>query len=507
MAEKKGAVMDQKQLEEDLAFISKLNIDELKYEISDELGEMSEQAGMLLDEAERKIDVVPPKIEVRLSPDKLQAYLKVVSPGKPIPITEDDLRKSLEQKGVTSGILEKRIEEILVEKLIGQEVIIARGKAPENGRDGYIKPLQDLKKKSPEDCVDSRGRVDFKQMRVSNIVEVGEVIAEKVPATKGRQGFDVTGKVLSPRSGKDVDFRLTPNIGVSPENEFQLVALKNGTLKKNFTIEEINFINSDVDYSTGNINYPQSLVITGDVKSGFAVHCGENVEVRGCVEDAEVIADGDVIVKQGFLGDSKGLIKGKNVTIGHVKQQSVVASEDIILGGEAIRSSLRAGGFIRMLGVRGIVLGGELIAEKGIEVMNAGNVRNIKTRLRVGYNKEIENLEGRIGKLVQSKAKIETVLRIFKAAGKVKELSPEKKSTMNRLVETERKILEEMEKLERTKLDTVEALLAREKPYIKVVQGIFPNVTVCIGHLKKLITQEMRNKRFCYHKNSIFIGI
>ena len=105
--EKKDSVIDEKQLEEDLAFIEKLDVDKLKYEISDELGELADKAGELFEDAEREREVIPPKIEVRFSQDKLQAYLKVVTPGKPIPITEDDIRKNLEEKGVVKGILEK----------------------------------------------------------------------------------------------------------------------------------------------------------------------------------------------------------------------------------------------------------------------------------------------------------------------------------------------------------------------------------------------------------------
>jgi len=505
--EKKDSVIDQKQLEEDLAFIEKLDVDKLKYEISDELGELADKAGELFEDAEREREVIPPKIEVRFSQDKLQAYLKVVTPGKPIPITEDDIRKNLEEKGVVKGILEKRIEEVLVEKLIGQEVLIARGRAAEDGKDGFIKPLQEIKKSNPEDCMDSRGRVDFKQMRQINLVEKGEVLAELFPPTKGKEGYDVTGKILSPKPGKAVDFTLTPDVGVNPENEYQLVALKNGTLKKDFTIDAINFINGNVDFTTGNISYPQSLVITGDVKGGFSIYCGENIEIRGCVEDAEVVADGDVIVKQGFIGSGKGLIKGKNVTIGHVKQQKVVASGDIVMGGETIHATLKAGGFIKMLGVRGIAIGGSLTAQKGIEVINAGNVRNIKTILHVGYNQEIEGMEETLQKIKKSSQRLEGVLRIFNVAGKVKELSKEKKQMMERLVETKSNLLKEIEELEERKIETIENLLVQERPYIKVVQAVFPNTTICIGYLKKLITSEERNKRFCYHNNAIFTGI
>ena len=237
------------ELKDHLDFVEKLDLDKLKYEISSELGSLSVEVGDLIDEAEKKEVRIPPRIKVRFTGNKMAAYLKIVTPGKPIPVTEDDLRKSLEDNGIKKGIIENKIEEILVEKIIDQEVLIAKGQPAENGKDGLMRPLQVLRREKPEDCVDARGKVDFKRMRLGNIVEAGEVVAEKIPATPGKDGYDVTGNVLLAKPGEEIDFSLTPDVGISPTNERELVALKNGVLKKDFTIEEINFIKGDVDFS------------------------------------------------------------------------------------------------------------------------------------------------------------------------------------------------------------------------------------------------------------------
>jgi len=495
-----------KDLKDHLDFVEKLDLNQLKYEISSELGSLTEEVSELIDEAEKKEVRIPPRIRVRITGNKMEAYIKVVTPGKPIPITEEDIRKSLKDNGVEKGILEKSIEEILVEKIIDQEVLIARGQPTVNGKDGYMKPLQVLRKEKPEECVDARGKVDFKRMRLGNIVEAGEVVAEKFPPTSGKDGYDVTGKFLPAKPGKEIDFSLTPDVGISPTNERELVALKNGVLKKDFTIDEINFIKGDVDFTTGNISYPKSLVVTGDVKSGFSVYCGENIEIRGCVEDSEVVADGDVLIKQGFLGTGKGLVKGRNVTIGHIKQQKVIASGDINIGGEVIHGMLQADGFIKMLSVRGIVIGGTLIAGKGIEVINAGNARNVKTTLKVGYSEEAAKIEEQIGKLEKNIEKVESARRIITVAGEFKELPEEKKQLSEKLKETKKHLALEKNALKTRRINIIEELLEEDKPYVKVVHTIFPNTTIQIGHLKMPISKEMRNKRFCVVKNKIFVG-
>jgi len=495
---------EEEMLEKNLDFLEKLDLDNLKYQISEELRPLTGKAGEVLESAEK--GVVSPEIEIRFSEDKLKAYLKVTKPGKPIPVTEDDLRNKLKEEGVVKGILEKSIEEILVERLVGQEVLVAKGMPPTEGKDGYVKSILDPKKVSPEECIDPRGRVDFKRVRQSNLVEVGEIIAEKVPPVQGKEGYDVTGKILKPKLAKEVDFKLTPDIGLNPENKSQIIALKNGVLKKNYTIDEINVINGNVDFSTGNIDYSKSLVIKGDVKSGFKVYSGENIEIRGCVEDAEVVAEGDVVVKQGFLGTGKGYIKGKDVSIGHIKQQEVFATGDIVVGGEVMHSTLHAAGFIKLIGIRGVVIGGSLIAEKGIEVVSAGNAQNIKTLLHVGCNGEVMDMEEKLQILYKNDKKAETALRIIEAARNLKELSEKMKQRQEKVLATKNYISAEIKKLEKKRIEVIENLLLTEKPTIKVSQNIFSNVTVQIGHLKKLITQQMRDKTFRYHNHKIFIG-
>ena len=494
------------EVDEHLEFVASLDLDKLKFEISGELGSLSDELGGLIDEAEKQEVRIPPRIQLRLSHDKMKAYIKIVAPGKPVPLTEEDITSCLESKGVIKGILEKKIEQILVQRIFDQEVLIAEGKASEPGKDGYIKPLQMLRKENPEDCVDARGKVDFKRMRLGNIVESGELIAEIVPPTSGQDGFDVTGNVLLATPGADTDVSLTPDIGISPTCEREVIALKNGVLKKDYTIDEINFIKGDVDYNTGNISYSQSLVITGDVKSGFAVYSGENIEIRGCVEDGTVVADGDVLIKQGFLGTGKGLVKGKNVTIGHVKQQKVLASGDIYVGGEVIHGDLQAGGFIKMLSVRGIVMGGILTAGKGIEVVNAGNARNIKTEIRVGYSEEVADIDKEIVRFDDNIEKAEAAKRIITVAGEFKELSDEKKKLLEKLKYTQKQLNLEKHSLKTRKINIIDELLEREKPYVKIVHTIFPNTTVQVGYLKQVIEKEMRNKRFCIVNHKIFVG-
>merc|ERR1711879_534750 len=61
------------------------------------------------------------------------------------------------------------------------------------------------------------GKVDFKNIGFVNIVKRGDVLAVKRPATKGKNGTTVTGKVIRGRDGKDVVFKIGKNVKLSSD--------------------------------------------------------------------------------------------------------------------------------------------------------------------------------------------------------------------------------------------------------------------------------------------------
>src|SRR3989339_1569863 len=170
---------EQTALEKYLEFIRKLDLDQLKYELSSELGPLS---GEVLGELDKEI--IPPRIKVRISEDGMEAYINVVYPGKPSSLSLNLLREQLKANGVIKGYLEENLERIIDGKVYDQDVLAARGKLPESGKDGYITVLVN-RGEDPEDYIDARGRVDFKRMRLKNVVQRGEVIAERAPAVLG----------------------------------------------------------------------------------------------------------------------------------------------------------------------------------------------------------------------------------------------------------------------------------------------------------------------------------
>jgi uncharacterized protein (DUF342 family) len=132
--------------------------------------------------------------------------------------------------------------------------------------------------------------------------------------------------------------------------------------------------------------------VTGDVRDNLEITAKGDVDISGVVEDGCITSEGAIVVKGGFTGTGKGVIKSKlsSVSIGFIRNQRIESHSDIIVYNEVINAFLCAKKSIVMKSMGHSVVGGHLIAYSGIEVFNAGNPTGAKTILEVGKDFEVE---------------------------------------------------------------------------------------------------------------------
>ena len=73
-------------------------------------------------------------------------------------------------------------------------------------------------------------------------------------------------------------------------------------------------VNGDVDYNTGNIDFVGTIVIRGNVRSGFKVKADGDIRIIGSVEGAELEAAGSIEISAGIIGQNKGLLKQQKMS-------------------------------------------------------------------------------------------------------------------------------------------------------------------------------------------------
>lgn len=80
-----------------------------------------------------------------------------------------------------------------------------------------------------------------------------------------------------------------------------------------------------MDNSTGNIDYPGNVTVRGNVKGGFSIIAKGDIVVEGVVEDALIQAGGQIIVKRGIHGMTKGILRAQgNVICKFIENATII---------------------------------------------------------------------------------------------------------------------------------------------------------------------------------------
>lgn len=259
-------------------------------------------------------------LSVTINEVKTVAYLQFIQKDDQFSCTADSLRHFLHSQGIKHGIQEDIVSRIAINprEYYFSRTPIAMGIDPVDGQDGkirYAMQLEDDQRHGPSEQDD--GKVDFKDItRLNNILR-GQIIAELVPAIPGKAGIAVTGEQIPCRNGKEAVLKVGKNVVLNPEQTAVYAAidgLVTMTDKGKINVFPIYEVNGDVDYGIGNIDFVGTVVIRGNVLSGFRITASGDIRVIGGVEGAELFAEGSIEITSGIIGYNKGIVKaGQNV--------------------------------------------------------------------------------------------------------------------------------------------------------------------------------------------------
>jgi uncharacterized protein (DUF342 family) len=295
-------------------------------------------------------------LSVTIADDQMSAELIMESPyaGK-VPSYENIL-KLLHQQGVTKGISKKRIKALSLDTesaAPGTEFrdTIAKGLPPRNGKDSYVKPLVPNALErilQPQDAGDNK--VDMRNLGDILCVPAKTPVARRQNPGKGRDGFTVSGKKLSPDSGEWKDIKLGDNTVISPRDENIIIAAVTGQPKFENGIMNVDdtFQTKGVNVGTGNINYDGAVLVNGDVTESMVVIAKGDVTINGFVESATIRAGGDIIITEGAMGkmneeDCQLTAKG-SVFIQHGQGLNIVAGKSLNVRKQLAYSKVRCKG-------------------------------------------------------------------------------------------------------------------------------------------------------------------
>lgn len=454
--------------------------------------------------AERRPDTVKDaRAVITLSPDEMYAYLEIEPALGGKTLERKDIEAALAAAGVTYGIDWERVEAALAEQDSPTRHIIAQGKPPVDGRDAYIDYRFNIEKeRRPVELED--GRVDFYNIQMVQNVTPGQVLAVKIPAQEGVPGLTVTGKAVPPKGGKDVHLPKGKNTEIS-EDGMQLVATVAGQVVKageKIHVLPIYEVHGDVDFTTGNIDFVGSVVVQGNVKSGFTIRAQGNIEIRGSVEAATLIADGDVIIQRGMQGGDRGqIMAGRNIVARFLEHAQAQAGEEVRVEEAIMYSQIQAGKKIEVTGKRGRIVGGLLRAGDLVRAKVIGSKLATKTEIEVGLRPEIREELGKVKAALAEKEKqldqLNKALNTLKnalAGGKV--FTPEEKARLQKIITTHAIYRDEVLGLRRRKEQLEGYITGDVRGRVEATETIYPGVKITIGQASYLVKDEVAKALF-----------
>ncbi|MBR4574999.1 MAG: DUF342 domain-containing protein [Lachnospiraceae bacterium] len=446
----------------------------------------------------------PESFRVIISPDKMQAVCRFYPPSTSgAALTPADIKSTLKLQGVTKGVDDEAINKYLANRQYCTDYVLAKGLEPKDGQDAVIEYFfntnPNLKPKLNED-----GSVDFFSLSAISIVNAGDKLATLTREVPGEPGFNVIGDTLPPHEVKKLTLKYGRNIELS-EDELTITSLVNGhasLVEGKVFVSDVYEV-SDVDTSTGNIEYAGNVCVLGNVKTGFSVKAQGDVEVRGVVENAMVEATGNVTIARGMNGMSKGTITAGGNVIAKFLENANVNAGGYVHAEAILHSNVICKGEVTVTGKKGFITGGVIRTPASVEAKTIGSTMGVDTEIEVGtdpkltlrannLNSEIANLRKRIE---QSEPVLLTITSKIKAG---EQLRPEQTLYFKQLSEQYKELKEELSKKMAEADELMEAMdgATDKQSYVKVESYAYPGTKITISETSTVLSKPVQHGKF-----------
>ncbi len=443
------------------------------------------------------------RIKIKVSPDKLKAFISISPSEGGEVITEEDVRKALDHDRIKFGIKEEIIPSIVTFSSI-EDMLIAEGIPPENGEDAKIRYLVSLGRKELIPKENPDGTVDFREIGFVENVKKGDILAEKIPPTEGKPGTNVYGESIPPKKGRDLRLPKGKNTEIS-EDGLKLIASISGVpigSEGNISVSPILEIQRDIDFSTGNIDFVGSVLVKGTIRSHFKVKCENNLEIWEDIENADIEVGGNLIVRRGIYGEyGKKIIVGGNLIARFIRNVEIEVRGDIIVEQGIIDSNVKCGGSIKVTSNKGVISGGNIWALKSIYTSHLGSPYGTRTVVVVGKDPwKSEELDKFIAEREDIRKKLEEIntnIKYIAGYGREDNLPEARRIQLNKLKEIQRLLLEQFNLRDvRIKELNDKMLYLVKEARIQVAGKVYPGVRILIGDESYTIDDELQRVYF-----------
>jgi len=451
---------------------------------------------------------------VTVDDNEMKVTLIVTPPGEGgCDLTLEAYNSLLVQNRVYNGVKEEFLAEFADDPVYREQVEVAEGIRPINGKDAYIKYNFETDQTKISLKEGANGKVNFKELNIIQNVVADQVLATKIPPEDGIDGKTVTGKVLPSKAGNDIPLPIGSNVRANDTEDAILANINGQVIVANgkINVEPVLTIEGDVNLKTGNIIFLGTVIIGGNVEDGFSVKADGNIEVKGTVSKAELDAEGDIIIYQGINGKGGGKIRsGRSLWSRFIENANVDVGNMVVVTDGIINSYVDAGKSIVCMGKRANIMGGRLRAKEEISANVLGNpTSGTETICEVGFDpKSKVELERLMSIKATSTEELDTLKldlqTLINTKKQRKTLPEEKEAYMQELMERRQILTEELKKVEERIFKIQEymnSLQARGK--VSAAKKVYPGVKIMIRDVKEDVRTDYRAITFVLEEGLI----
>ncbi|GAB4370601.1 MAG: hypothetical protein Kow009_07020 [Spirochaetales bacterium] len=268
-----------------------------------------------------------------------------------------------------------------------------------------------------------------------------------------------------------------------------IYATKDGVLKiqgEKIWVEEFLHVPGNVDYHTGNIDFPGDLMIDRDIQEGFQVRTGGGILCKGTIYASNVFCKGDLVVSGGILGKNKSkIVVEGSVQVRFLENCYIESRKDVYSEAGAFHSIVYTLGTFRT-GKKGLVVGGKITAQEGMDVANIGTSTSPKTELILGNDFQVHRKLERIkDKSIEISLKLKEVDAVLKRNPLSKGLA----STREALMQNLQVLAEASQRL-------IQFLTRNENASLNVMGTIVPGTYIEICNISFIVPRLLKSVSF-----------
>jgi hypothetical protein len=424
-------------------------------------------------------------IQVIIAEDSMSASLQLNRPGESeAPYTYEEVMRELSFSGVKMGIDDSQIHHMVEDRIYNTAIVVAQGKPVEDGEDGYYEFEFDTDLKA-KPTVREDGSIDYYDVKFYEKANEGDKLAQYYPPTRGVFGFDVRGKLLTPKPGKPKSALRGKGFTVSEDGNTYYATINGKIEYSNYDLKVVNVldISGDVDLNIGNIDFNGDVNITGNVITGVTISAMGSIYIGGYVEGAVIRSEKDIVMNKGVNANGIGKIEAKGNVSARFFENALVYTDGDVNAGYILNSNILALGKVVVQGNRGMIHGGDVTGVLGIETSSVGNASYAPTNIHVGVTKKLRMDYANV--IVQIK-ELDSQIEMYESAldklNIIRDMHPDKFDRASYTKICQSKIVRSAEKAKSEEESRRLYNLIREagKSVVKVNSKIYPGARVYI---------------------------